>query len=443
MISAVSEVSTEDLMVPEISADDANSRDRTRRLRCAADPATPVPMLLELAMEFPEVVAANPSIRVGLAADPRPFASAGAVAIACLLTSPAIERGFADALEAVVMREGLHESVDHLRAYLSEWRRRGARRLAVDHSKVRPATDGLDPSIERTTRGQALLAQRLGWSGVTGWKDNWEGSESRVTCTPAGQERRDSALHIFLPNWLERGATGLWELERELPSEAKVLVEVAPGTAVGQFTISRDGDFDGEISYMSSPASDSIDARPSQEAVHAARRVLAPLCESARHVEAGQCVLVADVGDVHTLILGVDAAYEALAEVSEPLALAIEEMEDDAPDPPSTVAAFLNDSVSPSDWDGLPAEDLVRSLRERGASELKFGSPDEIRDMFSRVANGLLPQAGKGQAGACDDAGFEFQIAIADPSGTVGIVFGTFMWVDERWRRVISLDPTV
>jgi hypothetical protein len=194
---------------------------------------------------------------------------------------------------------------------------------------------------------------------------------------------------------------------------------------------------------MSSPASDSIDARPSQEAVHAARRVLAPLCESARHVEAGQCVLVADVGDVHTLILGVDAAYEALAEVSEPLALAIEEMEDDAPDPPSTVAAFLNDSVSPSDWDGLPAEDLVRSLRERGASELKFGSPDEIRDMFSRVANGLLPQAGKGQAGACDDAGFEFQIAIADPSGTVGIVFGTFMWVDERWRRVISLDPTV
>jgi hypothetical protein len=400
-------------------------------------------MLLELAMEFPEVVAANPSIRVGLAADPRPFASASAVAIACLLTSPVIEQGFADALEAVVMRQGHQESADHLRTFMAEWRRLGARRLAADHSQLRPATEGLDPSIERTTRGQALLAQRLGWSGVTGWKDNWEGSESRVTCTPAGQERRDSDLHIFLPNWLERGATGLWELERESPSEAKVLVEVAPGTSVGQFTIRRDGEFDGEISYMSSPASDFIDAQPSQEAVHAARRVLAPLCEAARHVEAGQCVLVIDIGDVHRLTLGVDTAYEALAEVSEPLALSIEEMEDDAPDPPATVAAFLNDSVSPCDWDGLPAEDLVRVLRERGASELKIGSPDEIRDMFSRVANGLLPQAGKGQAGACGDAGFEFQIAVADPRGTVGIVFGTFMWADERRQHVIALDSVV
>lgn len=178
-----------------------------------------------------------------------------------------------------------------------------------------------------------------------------------------------------------------------------------------------------------------------QDAVHAVCRVLAPLREAARRLQPGQCVIVADVGDLHALTLGVGAAYEALAEVSEPLPLAIEEMDDDAPEPRETVAGFLKDAVSPSDWDGLPADDLVRSLRARGATELDFGAPDEIRDMFTRVSDALLPRAAKGQAGRAGDAGFEFQIAVADPEGTIGVVFGTFTWVDAQCQHVVSLDP--
>ena len=345
MISAVSEVSTEDLLVPEISADDANSRDRTRRLRCAADPATPVPMLLELAMEFPEVVAANPSIRVGLAADPRPFASAGAVAIACLLTSPAIERGFADALEAVVMREGLHESVDHLRAYLAEWRRLGARRLAIDLSQPRPATEGLEPSVERKTRGLALLARRLGWCGASGWNDRRYLSDAGVTCTPAGQlEEGGSNLDIFIPDQLkspnEFSTPTTWRLRCKEPSKATIEVEVCPSCAVGQFTINEEDEFDGEIFSFNFQVTDSFDLDPTQDAVRTVKRVLAPLCEAAKGLAPGQAVLIVDCGDVHTLTVGVAAVYEALADWSESLSEAIEEGDDEPAAPPETKASF-------------------------------------------------------------------------------------------------------
>ena len=73
--------------------EDMNHTDRSRRLQIAMDPSTSLGALLELAMEFPEAVAANPALPVALAADPAVVGSAHVVAIACGgLTSQRVQR---------------------------------------------------------------------------------------------------------------------------------------------------------------------------------------------------------------------------------------------------------------------------------------------------------------------------------------------------------------
>jgi hypothetical protein len=84
--------------------EDMNHTDRSRRLQIAMDPSTSLAALLELAMEFPEAVAANPALPVALAADPAVVGSAHVVALACLLTSPNLPVIVGTALEGIVAR---------------------------------------------------------------------------------------------------------------------------------------------------------------------------------------------------------------------------------------------------------------------------------------------------------------------------------------------------
>ena len=419
----------------------SDSCDRTIRLQLASDPGAPMSALLELAAEFPEAVAANPAIRSGLAADPGSISSASTVAIACLLASPVMDQVLADAIDSAAARHWDGDKLAELRAYLSEWRKSGSRRVAFDPSRLGPPTIGLDPAIERTVRGQVLLAMRLGWGGVSGWLDRWDGTDPYVKFSLVDQSREDSALEIFLPGWVEQGATARWEFRGDVPSEAKTFVYVGPGSAVCQFTIDPAGKTDGEVSFMSSASTDSFDLCPSADRVVEVREMSSMLLEAARSLSPGNCVLAIDDGELHVLTIDVAAAYEALAEVSESLAMSIEDADDEEPNSPDSVSAFLDDSVSPSDWEGISGDEFVHALRSRGATDCKFGSHASFKAILEGVSRKVLPRAAPGQAGAFVGDGIDFQLAIADPRGALGFVFGPFTWVDEYREFSVALDP--
>jgi hypothetical protein len=152
-------------------------------------------------------------------------------------------------------------------------------------------------------------------------------------------------------------------------------------------------------------------------------------------------VLAIDDGELHVLTIDVAAAYEALAEVSESLAMSIEDADDEEPNSPDSVSAFLDDSVSPSDWDGISGDEFVHALRSRGATDCKFGSHASFKAILEGVSREVLPRAAPGQAGAFVGDGIDFRLAIADPRGALGFVFGPFTWVDEYREFSVALDP--
>ena len=140
--------------------EDMNHTDRSRRLQIAMDPSTSLAALLELAMEFPEAVAANPALPVALAADPAAVESAEAVAIACLMTSPDLPATVGAALEGIFARTCDEEEREMLGDYLEEWRRLGSRRVSINHAQPAACAQGLEVSIERLLRGHMTDEQK-------------------------------------------------------------------------------------------------------------------------------------------------------------------------------------------------------------------------------------------------------------------------------------------
>ena len=81
-----------------------NHTDRSRRLQRAMNPSTDLAVPLELAIDFPEAVAATTALPVALAADPAVVGSAHAVVLACLLTAPNLLASVGTAMEGIVAK---------------------------------------------------------------------------------------------------------------------------------------------------------------------------------------------------------------------------------------------------------------------------------------------------------------------------------------------------
>ena len=173
-------------------------RDRRMLLARASDPSTPIVELFELAMEFPDQVASNPSLPLALAADPCCVDGAGPVALACLLTSPAIPAAIAETIMRLIRGSRRNPTWDWsgtprsriVEEYLDAWRAAGSKLLAVDVSAIVPFAKDVPAEVERTTRGQALLARRLGWPGCSSWYTHCDGTEPLVRVhRPAGEDQ--------------------------------------------------------------------------------------------------------------------------------------------------------------------------------------------------------------------------------------------------------------
>ena len=134
---------------------------RNQRLQRASDPATPVEELLRLALEFPDTVAANPTLILAVASDPGVLRAADPVALACIITSPDAPAPLAQAIETIALRTLDEKPISNLRNYLAQWRACGCPQRSVDLTRLAPAAS-IPVAIEQGIRGRAILLQRLG-----------------------------------------------------------------------------------------------------------------------------------------------------------------------------------------------------------------------------------------------------------------------------------------
>lgn len=183
----------------------ADSANRSTRLVCAADPETPFPVLLDLAMEFPETVIHNPAFRVGLVSNPGDLNAAHPIALACLITSPAMTVELEALIKELLRAAGLMPP--SLTAYLDKWHSRGARRIAVDATAPAASCPDLKVDIERTVRGQCILGRRLGWNDFECPLDSWNGN-TEYSDTPLSLKARTaegktvrSSLALLIADW--------------------------------------------------------------------------------------------------------------------------------------------------------------------------------------------------------------------------------------------------
>lgn len=238
-----------------------SASDRSVRLRSACDPDTPVDLLFELAMEFPDQVAANPVLALALASRPDCISSATDVALACILSSPALPDAVGGVLESLV-HDRAAASADSPAAsaaeYLRAWRDSGALRVLVDVSAPCRAAEGLHSGFERATRGRVILAARLGVRSFQSYGPELSERDPEYFETDffqaGGGTRNSGGLwpRVLLPEPPNCGRYSLFSSHcrwDRLRGEAVVELALCRGEASALFLVPVDGAVDSTVTF--------------------------------------------------------------------------------------------------------------------------------------------------------------------------------------------------
>jgi hypothetical protein len=424
--------------------EDMNHTDRSRRLQIALDPSTSLAALLELAMEFPEAVAANPALPVALAADPTVVESAHVVALACLLTSPNLPVIVGTVLEGIVARTCDPHKRRTLGEYLEEWRHRGSRRVSTLQTQPAACAQGLEVSIERLTRGQALLAQRLGWQKCRCWYSTWDKSDSSVEWGLGDGVEHESDLAIFLPNWRSVFLGHcLWWVDLIKGPTAQVELLKSPGRSHARFELSSDTASLGELAWSNYDMSDQGDLNltPSVDAVQRVVGLLGPWLESARRAEPEQIIVVglkgkklrmanADVGQIR----------QAARDASENDFDEDDESDDEDAESPTTLAELMGGCLSARDWEDSDFDSFFDALEDAGGTRVQVDGADAAAGIFRQAFEDLIPRARVDRAGSFKLP--KYQIAFLERGGDVSLTFGEFCWCNGHSKQAFDLDAS-
>lgn len=408
------------------------------------DPSTSLAALLELAMECPEAVAANPALPVALAADPSVVGVTGAVALACLLTSPDLPATVGAAMEGIVARTCDSHKRSTLGDYLEEWRRQGSRRVSINCVQPAACAQGLNVSIERLTRGQALLAHRLGWQKCSGWYSTWEKSESLVEWALGDGVEHESDLAIFLPNWRSVFLGHCqWRVDLTKGPMAQVELLKSPGRSHARFELSRDTALLGELAWSNYDYSEQGDLNlsPSLDAVQRVFGLLGPWLECARRAEPEQIMVVGLKGDqLRMATVDADAIRQAARDASENDFDEDDESDDEDIESPTTLAELMGSCLSARDWEDSDLDGFFNALEDAGGTVIQVDGADAAAVIFRQAFKELIPRAGVDRAGSFELP--KYQIAFLERGGDVSLIFGEFCWCNGYSKHSFELDAS-
>lgn len=421
-----------------------NHTDRSRRLQRAMNPSTDLAVPLELAIDFPEAVAATTALPVALAADPAVVGSAHVVALACLLTSPDLPASVGAAMEGIVARTCVPHKRSKLGDYLEEWRRRGSHRVSTIQAQPAACAQGLELSIERLTRGQALLAQRLGWQKCRGWYSTWEKSESSVEWGLGDDVEHESDLTIFLPDWRSVFLGHcLWWIDLTKGPTAQVELLKSPGRSHARFELSSETALLGELAWSSYDMSDQGDLNlsPAVDAVQRVFGLLGPWLESARRAEPEQFIVVGLKGNqLRMANVDADQIRQAARDASEIDFDEDDDSDDEDAESPTTLEELMGSCLSARDWEDSDFDAFFDALEDAGGTRVQVDGADAAAGIFRQAFEELIPRAGVDRAGSFELP--KYQIAFLERGGDVSLIFGEFCWCNGYSKQSFELDAS-
>ena len=424
-------------------------------------------------MEFPDQVASNPSLPLALAADPCCVDGAGPVALACLLTSPAIPAAIAETIMRLIRGSRRNPTWDWsgtersriVEEYLDAWRAAGSKLLAVDVSAIVPFANDVPAEVERMTRGQALLARRLGWPGCSSWYTHCDGMEPLVRVHRPAEEDQVSELQIFWARWSSVGESECdWTVHPDAPSHARVSWSKEPGQADVTICLDPSGTATASILFtLDVGDQDHWDLPLEPAAVKAAADLFASLGSVAEAGAPGSFAVAIDgsiaVGDVGQVKEGLNCALDLNGPGRDEDCDEDDEPADDeqaceggeTPPPGVELVTFVR-KLGPMEaaWfaaDGgaplLECLDCASAALGAQAPDVEGATAQACQSAFERLIPSATAQTAGREALSSQDGRREADLAICDGKGTLILGFFGFRWCSSCEEHEIQLDAVV
>ena len=413
---------------------------RNQRLQRASDPATPVEELLRLALEFPDTVAANPTLTLAVTADPGVLRSADPVALACIITSPDAPAPLAQAIETIALRTLDKDVVCQLRDYLEQWRACGCSQPSVDLTRLAPASN-IPLTIEQGIRGRAVLLQRLGRDTIKCELNRWERGAFSGVLTPASGEYEVKG-HAILQ--LDRAPTlggitdaciellNIYSEAGQLRADLEVQEQVYEGFILAEFHGPQEP-FRCHIEGNSARWDEDADISMPTDTAMKVDSILGPWRSAAKALPKGH-FLVIDRAEVKCGTPS-EVRLALLRGLSDEDDADIADDEDCETMPQALSECVSRYSVVPGLGNG---PFLVESLPDAPIGADVLGGFESIKDRLESLVQ-LFPNVGPNNPGMCGESEYEF--VIMDGNKYAALFAGPVGWLHSLHSATVELDP--